>query len=62
MFYTGPILHYNYSKIMPYLFPEGSASVTRIAAKKALLDKFAFSPLVIVGFFIALNLVEGKGL
>ena len=57
--YVAPILHVSYSKILPALVPE----VTAVGAlKKLALDQLIAAPLIILFFYPAINLVEGKPL
>ncbi len=58
-FYVAPILHVSYSKILPALVPEVSAVG---AVKKLALDQLIAAPLIILFFYPAINLVEGKPL
>ena len=57
--YVAPILHVSYSKILPALVPE----VTAVGAlKKLAIDQLIAAPLIILFFYPAINLVEGKPL
>lgn len=58
-FYVAPILHVSYSKILPSLVPEVSAVG---AVKKLAIDQLIAAPLIILFFYPAINLVEGKPL
>lgn len=58
-FYVAPILHVSYSKILPALVPEVSPVG---AVKKLALDQLIAAPLIILFFYPAINLVEGKPL
>jgi protein Mpv17 len=58
-FYVAPILHVSYSKILPALVPEVSAVG---AVKKLAIDQLIAAPLIILFFYPAINLVEGKPL
>ena len=56
-FYVAPILHVMYSRVLPALVPE----VTAVGAvKKLLIDQLGAAPLIMLGFFPAINFVEGK--
>lgn len=57
--YVAPILHVSYSKILPALVPEATAVG---ALKKLALDQLVAAPLIILFFYPAINLVEGKPL
>ncbi len=58
--YIGPMLHINYSKVLPALVPDkGSAS--SVALKKLMFDQLCFAPICMSGFFILINCIEGKG-
>lgn len=58
--YIAPLLHFNYSRFLPLMVPDkGSASL--VAFKKLCLDQFGFAPVCTAGFFMLINLVEGKG-
>jgi hypothetical protein len=56
-FYVAPILHVSYSKILPSLVPELTATG---ALKKLAIDQLVAAPLIMLFFFPAINLVEGK--
>lgn len=58
-FYVAPILHMSYSKILPYLVPELTAAG---ALKKLALDQLVAAPLILLFFFPAINIVQGKQL
>jgi protein Mpv17 len=58
-FFIAPILHVSYSKILPSLVPEVSATG---ALKKLALDQLVAAPLIIAFFYPAINIVEGKPL
>lgn len=58
-FFVAPLLHVNYSYILPRLVPEISAVG---ALKKLAIDQLIFAPLVILMFYPAINIVEGKSL
>ena len=58
-FYVAPILHVSYSKILPYLVPELTATG---ALKKLALDQLVAAPLIMLGFYPAINLVQGKSM
>lgn len=56
-FYVAPILHVMYSRVLPALVPE----VTAVGAvKKLLIDQLGAAPFIMLGFFPAINFVEGK--
>jgi hypothetical protein len=57
--YVAPILHVLYSRILPALVPELS---TVGAIKKLLVDQLGASPLIMLGFYPAINLVEGRSM
>ena len=60
--YIGPMLHLNYSYILPYLVPEvAGTSAGVLAAKKLVFDQFGFAPICTVGFFVFINTLEGHG-
>ena len=62
MFYIGPLLHFNYSIILPRIFPESAlTSAYQIALKKLAFDQFVFAPLITGGFFMLINIIDGKG-
>ena len=58
-FFIAPILHVNYSKILPYLVPEISAVG---ALKKLAFDQLVAAPLIILCFYPVINFIEGKPL
>eukprot|EP00347_Sterkiella_histriomuscorum_P017585 403348773 len=58
-FFVAPLLHMSYSHILPRLVPEISATG---AIKKLALDQLVFAPLVILLFYPAINIVEGRSL
>ena len=61
-FYIGPMLHMNYSYILPYLVPEvAGASAGMLAVKKLMFDQFGFAPICTIGFFMFINTLEGNG-
>ena len=57
MIYIAPLLHINYSLVMTKLFPVGSRYM---ALKKVAFDQSIFAPLSTAGFFIVINLMDGK--
>ena len=62
MLYIGPMLHMNYSHVLPYLVPEvAGASASLLAVKKLMFDQFGFAPLCTIGFFMVINTLEGNG-
>ena len=61
--YIGPMLHLNYSKILPTLVPEcAKTAAWMMASKKLLFDQLIFAPICTSGFFITINLLECNGL
>lgn len=58
-FYIAPILHVSYSKILPRLVPELTAVG---AVKKLLIDQLVAAPLILLFFFPAINIVEGRSI
>lgn len=62
MFYIGPMLHLNYSRILPFLVPESAkTSQAVVALKKLGFDQLVFAPICTSGFFIVINTLEGNG-
>uniref|UniRef100_A0A7S3FWA6 Mpv17-like protein n=1 Tax=Strombidium rassoulzadegani TaxID=1082188 RepID=A0A7S3FWA6_9SPIT len=57
-FYIAPLLHVHYSKFLPYVVPDGTKYG---ALKKLAIDQSAFASFITTGFFIIINVVEGKG-
>ena len=61
MLYIGPMLHMNYSYILPYLVPETAGmSAGFLAMKKLMFDQFGFAPVCTAGFFMVINTLEGN--
>ena len=63
MYYVGPLLHLNYSKILPSLVAGSSkASSSAIALKKLAFDQLVFAPCMTAGFFLVMNTLQGNPL
>ena len=58
-FYVAPMLHMNYSFILPSLVP---ATAKLATLKKVCIDQTFFAGVMNIGFFTFLNLLEGKTL
>ena len=58
-FFVAPMLHLNYSKILPFLFPSG---VKYEALKKLAFDQSIFASIMTAGFFCLINCIEGNGI
>lgn len=58
-FFVAPMLHFNYSYILPRIVPEVSA---KGALTKLAVDQLLFAPFMIVLFYPIINMVEGKPL
>ena len=52
------MLHLNYTKILPTLFPSGK----HMALKKLAFDQSVFASFMTCGFFTIINLIEGNSL
>ena len=55
--YVAPMLHMNYTKILPMIAPSG---VKFEALKKLAFDQSVFAGTMTVGFFLGINMIEGK--
>ena len=57
-FYVAPMLHLNYTKILPAIAPSG---VKYEVLKKLAFDQTVFASSMMVGFFVLINILEGNG-
>ncbi|MFN9899647.1 MAG: hypothetical protein ACK55Z_12840, partial [bacterium] len=57
--YVAPMLHLNYTKILPWIAPSG---VKNEALKKLAFDQTVFASTMTCGFFIFINLIEGNSI
>ena len=56
-FFIAPILHVNYSYLLPYMVP----NVTPMGAiQKLAIDQLIAAPLIMLIFYPVINVVEGK--
>ena len=56
--YVAPMLHLNYTKILPAIAPSG---VKHEVLKKLAFDQTVFASTMMVGFFVLINVIEGHG-
>ena len=63
MCYYAPLLHWNFSIMLPKIAPiTPGCNMTVITLKKLAFDQFIFAPVITAGFFPLINLLEGRGL
>ena len=57
MLFSGPFMHYQYSKVLPYLVPSKSKY---LAFKKLAIDQTFGATIMVSGVLLSLNAMKGR--